>query len=111
MQLTITALLHPAMDHATRESKFVNNLIDPRQQHENDFAYILRKQKLFKINIWLYVPCSEGKVKMFNSVDGVDKDRKDVRILVWGNGLTERCALIKTLETLIETPNKSQHKF
>ena len=31
LQLTITAGLHPAMDHATRKSKYVNNLIEPRQ--------------------------------------------------------------------------------
>ena len=31
LQLTITAWLHPAMEHATRESKYVNHLIEPRQ--------------------------------------------------------------------------------
>ena len=31
LQLTITARLHPAMDHATRESKYVKNLIEARQ--------------------------------------------------------------------------------
>ena len=42
LQLTIDAWLHPAKDHATRESKYVNNIIEPRQQHEDDFAYIIR---------------------------------------------------------------------
>ena len=39
------------MDHATRESKYVNNLIEPREQHEDDFPYILRVHKLYNINI------------------------------------------------------------
>ena len=38
LQLTITAWLHPAPHHATRESKYVDKLIEPRQQHEDDFA-------------------------------------------------------------------------
>ena len=42
LQLTYTAWLHIAMDHATRESKYINNLIEVRQQHEDDFAYKLR---------------------------------------------------------------------
>ena len=33
LQLTFTASLHPVMDHATRDSKYKNNLIEPRQQH------------------------------------------------------------------------------
>ena len=36
--LTITAWLHPAIDHATRESKYENNLIEARQRDEDDFA-------------------------------------------------------------------------
>ena len=73
IQLTITAWLHPAMDHATRESKYVNNLIEPRQQHEDDFAYILRIQKLYNIKI---CTCGEGKVEFFKSVDVFDKLEK-----------------------------------
>ena len=42
------------MDHATRESKNANNLIEPRQQHEDDFAYTLRIQKFYNINVWKY---------------------------------------------------------
>ena len=30
------------MDHATRESEYVNNLIEARQRDEDDFAYIIR---------------------------------------------------------------------
>ena len=66
---------------------------------------------MYNNNIWVYTSCGEGKVELFKPVDDFNKDRKDVRILVWGNGLTEHCALIKTIETLIERPNKRQHKF
>ena len=111
MQLTITAWLHPAMDHATRESKYVNNLIGAGQRVEDEFAYIIRIQKFHNINIWVYTPCGGGKVELFKPVDDFDKDRKDVRILVWGNGTTEHCALIKNIETLLDQPNRMNHKF
>ena len=73
LQLTITAWLHPT------------NLIEPRRQHEDDFAYIIGIQKLYKINTRVYTSCDEGKVELFKPVDDFDKDRKVVRILVWGN--------------------------
>ena len=111
LQLTISAWLHPAMDHSTRESKYVNNLIIPRQKHEDDFGYILRIQKLYNINIWIYTSCGDGKVELFQSVDDFKKDRKDERELVWGNGQKEHCALIKNLETLLDRPHKMNHKF
>ena len=76
MQLAITAWLYPAMHHATRESKYQNKLIEPRQQHEADFGYILRIQKLFNINIWVYTPRGGGKVELFKPVDDFDKDKK-----------------------------------
>ena len=63
LQLTITAWLHPAMDHATRESKYVNNQNEARQRDEDDFAFIIRIQKFYNINIWVYTPCVEGKVE------------------------------------------------
>ena len=111
LQLTITAWLHRAPHDATRESKYVNNLIEPRQKHEDDFAYISRIQKLYNFNVWVYTPRGEGKVELFKPVDDFDKDRKDVRILVWENSGVEHCALIKNIENLIERPNKSQHTF
>ena len=112
LQLTITAWLHPAKDHATRESKYLNNLIEPRQQHEDDFAYIIRIEKLYNINVWVYTPRCEAKVELFKPVDGFDKDRKDFRMLVWEKAGVEHCALIKNIANLIvERPNKSQHKF
>ena len=111
MQLTITAWLHQAMDLATRECKYQNKLIAARQQHEDDFSYILRIQNLYNIKIWIYTPCDDGKVELLKSLDDFYKDRKDVRILVWRNGQTERCALIKNMETVLERPDKMIYKF
>ena len=48
---------------------------------------------------------------MFKQVDDFNKDRKDVRILVWSIGQIEHCALIKNIETLLERPNRMNHKF
>ena len=95
------------MDDATRENKYENNLIVPHQQHEDDFGYIIRIEKSYIINIWIYTPCGHGKVQLLKSVDDFDKDRKDVRNLVCGN----HCALIKNLETLLDRPKKKHHKF
>ena len=67
---------------ATRESKHADNLIEARQQNEDDFPYIMRRQKLYNINIWVYTPCVGGKVELFKPVDDFDKERKDDRILV-----------------------------
>ena len=83
LQITITAWLHPAMDHATRENKHVINLIEARQRDEDDFAYIIRIQKLYNTNTWVYTPCGGDKVELYKPVDDFDKDRKDVKILVW----------------------------
>ena len=52
-----------------------------------------------------------GKVELCKPVDDFDKDRKDVRILVWGDGTTECCALIKNIETLLDRPNRMNHKL
>ena len=68
-------------------------------------------QKLYNIIIWLYTPCGGGKVELFKPVDEIDKDRKDVRILVWSNGQIEHCALIKNIETLLDRPNKNNIKY
>ena len=94
IQLTLTDWLHPAMDHATREIQYVNNINDPRRKQEDDFADIIRIQKLYKTNIGVYTPHGERKVKLFEPVEDIDKDRKDVRILA-----------------LIDRPNKMKHKF
>ena len=44
-------------------------------------------------------------------MDDFKKDRKDVRTLVWGNGQTEHCAIIKNIENLLDRPNKMNNKF
>ena len=102
LHLTIAAWLYPAIHHATREIKYQNKLIEPRHQHEDDFGYTLRIQKLYNINLWIYTPFGGGNVELFKPVDDFDKDRKDVRILVWGDGTTKHCALIKNIETLLD---------
>ena len=68
-------------------------------------------QKLYNINIWVYTPCGGGKVELSKPVNDFDKDRKDVRTLVWGDGTTEHCALIKKIETLLDRPNRMNHKL
>ena len=70
------------------DSKYVNNLIVPQQQHEDNFAYIIRKQKLYSVSIWLYTSCGDClklncKVKLFKTAIDSDKDRWDVTVLVW----------------------------
>ena len=99
-----------AMDHAT-ESKHLKNLIEARQRDEDDFAYIISKQKMYNMNIWVYTPCGGGKVEIFKPADDSDKDLKDVRILAWGDGTTEHTVLIKNIETLLDQPNRMNHKF
>ena len=66
---------------------------------------------MYNINIWVYTRCGGGKVELFKPFDDFDKDRKDVRILVWRDGTTEHCALIKNIETLLDRPNRMNHKF
>ena len=62
---------------------------------------------MYSFDIWVYTHRGEGKVELFKPVDDFDKDRKNVRILVWGN----HCALIKTIETLLDRPNKMNYKL
>ena len=99
------------LNNATRESKYINNLNEARQRDEDDFGYILRIQKLYNDKIWVNTPCGGGKVELFKPVDDFDKDKKDVRILVWGDGTAEHRALIQNIGTLLERPNKNNIKF
>ena len=64
--------------------------------------HIIRKQKLYNINIWIYTPCGDGREELFKLMDDFDKDRKDVRKLNWGNS----CVIIKNIEPLLDRPNK-----
>ena len=66
---------------------------------------------MYNINIWVYTPCGNSKIELFKQVDDVNKDRKDVRILVWSNGQIEHCALIKKYRNLVRTTKKMNHKF
>ena len=118
MQLAITAWLYPAIDprsgflnNAARESNYIKYIIEARQRDKDDCGYISRIQKLYHINNCVYTPCVRGKVELFKAVDDFDKDRKDVRILVWGDGTRENCALIKNIETLLERPNENIIKY
>ena len=65
LQIVITAWLHPTKNHATRESNYAKNLNVPRLQHEIDFAYVIRMQKLYNINRCLYTPCGNSIVEPF----------------------------------------------
>ena len=56
----------PAKDHATRGSNYAQNLILPRQQHEDDFGFIIWIQKLFNISNWLYTACG---ITAFNNIN------------------------------------------
>ena len=66
---------------------------------------------MYNINIWIRTPCGNGKTELFKQVDDFNKDRKDVRILVWSNGQIKHCALIKNIETLLERPIKNNIKY
>ena len=66
---------------------------------------------MYNIDIWVYTNCGGGKVELFKPMDDCDNDRKDVRILVWVDGTTEHCAPIKNIETLLDQPNRMNHKF
>ena len=82
---------------SNEKSKHQDKLIAPRQHHEDDFGYMLRKQKLYNTKIWVYTPCGDGKDELLHSVDDFNKDRKDVRILVCENGQTKHCARLRLL--------------
>ena len=66
---------------------------------------------MYNINIWIYTPYGNGKIELFKQVDDLNKDRKDVGILVWSNSQIEHCAVIKNIETLLELPNKNNIKY
>ena len=110
LRLTITAWLHQIKENATCESNYVNSLIVPHQPHEDDFNYIIRIQNLYNTNIWLYTQCGNGKIELIKPATDFNKDRKDVRVLAWGDEHAEHCALISNIKILIDRPNKSQRK-
>ena len=109
LRLCITAALFPAADHATRESKYINNLVDEWEDNKSTYDYLTRKQNKYNINIWFYPPLTEDntKVEIFKKCSNFVKDRKIVRILVWD----EHAALIKNIEVLLERPNTKYAKY
>ena len=108
LRLCITAALFPAADHATRESKYFNNLVDDLEDNDNTYDYSIRLQNKNKINIWFYRPTAmlhhrpitegEDKVEILQKCSNFVKGRKNVRILAWD----EHCALIRNIEVLLE---------
>ena len=56
LRLCITAALHPVTEHATREIKYINNLVDDWEYNETAYDYIKKIQNKYNINIWLYRP-------------------------------------------------------
>ena len=66
---------------------------------------------MYNIIVWINTPCGDGKVELLKPADDFDKDRKDVRILVWDKAGVEHCALIKNTETLLDRPKKNIKYF
>ena len=64
MRLCITAEFSPAADHATRENKYINNLVDDSEDNENTYDYLTRMQNKYNINIWFYRPSTEDGVTL-----------------------------------------------
>ena len=93
---------------ATKENKYINNLVDEWEYNETTYDYISQIQNKYNINIWFYRPTQDGaKVERLQKCSNFVKDRQNVRILVWN----EHCALIKNVEVLLERPNIKHAKF
>ena len=109
LRLCITAALFPVTDHAIRESKYINNLVDDWEDNENTYDYLTRIQNKYNINIWFYQPSTEDdvKVEILEKCSNVVKGRKNVRILAWD----EHCAIIKNIEVLLERPNTKHANY
>ena len=95
---------------ATRESKYINNLVDDWEYNETAYDYITKNQNKYNINIWLYRPTQDSniaKVECLEKSSNFVKDRQNVRILVWN----EHFPLIKIVEVLLERPKTKHAKF
>ena len=104
LRLCITAALYPVTQDATRENKYINNLVDDREYNETAYDFIAKIQNKYNINIWLYRPTQDSniaKVERLEKCSNFVKDRQSVIILVWN----EHCPLIKNVEVLLERPN------
>ena len=70
-----------------------------------------RIQKLYNISIWIYTSSGDGKVDLLKPVDNFDKDRKDVRILVWEKAGVEHCAPKKKHRNPVRSSKKNNIKY
>ena len=110
LRLCITAALYPVTQDATRENKYINNLVDDWEYNETAYDYITKIQNKYNINVSFYRPTQDSniaKVECLEKCSNFVKYRQNVRILVWN----EHCALIKNVEVLLERPNTKQAKF
>ena len=109
LRLCITAAFFPAADHATGESKYINNLVDDWGDNGNTYDYLTRTQNKYNINIWFYRTSAEDKTKVeiLQKCSNFIKSRTNVRIIVWN----EQAALIKDIKVLLERPNTKNTKF
>ena len=110
LRLCITAALHHVTEHATREDKYINNLVDDWEYNETAYDYITKIQNKYNINIWFYRPAQNSniaKVECLEKCSNFVKGRHNVGILAWN----EHCALIKNVEVLLERPKTKHAKF
>ena len=100
MRFCNTAALFPVTDHATRESKYINNLVDNWRDNKNTYDFLTRIEKKYNINIWFYKPSTEDdvKVEILEKCSNFVKRRKNVRKPAWD----EHCALVKNIEVLLK---------
>ena len=56
LRLCITAALHPVTEHATRENKYINNLVDDWEYNQIAYDYIIKVQNKYNIDILFYQP-------------------------------------------------------
>ena len=102
--------MHLVTELATRENKYINNLVDDWEYNETAYDYITKVQNKYNINISFYKPAQDSniaKVERLEKCSNFVKDRQNVRILVW----EENCALIKNVEVLLERPYNKHAKF
>ena len=117
LRLCITAALHPVTEHATRENKYNNNLVDDWEYKETAYDYITKIKNNYNISIWFYRPTvvlhhrpaqdsNIAKVERLEKCSNFVKGRHNVRILAWN----DHCALIKNV-VLLERPNTKHTKY
>ena len=85
LRLCITAAIYPVTKVATRENKYINNLVDHWEDNENTYDYLTRMQNKYNINIWVHQPSTEDdtKAEVSQKWSTFIKGRKNVRISAW----------------------------